>query len=75
MCRYVVEHPRAVLAVIGIAAAVVLYCDLRAFISEQAAAQEQTIRVQSEMSVRLQTIEHRIEVFHMQPPPEQKKDE
>jgi len=37
--------------------------------SEQAEAQEKTIRVLSEMSVRLQTIEHRMEVYHMQPPP------
>ena len=44
MCRYVVEQPRAVLAVIGIAAAIVLYCDLRSFIAEQAEAQEKTIR-------------------------------
>lgn len=36
MCRYVVEQPRAVLAVIGIAAAIVLYCDLRSFIAGQA---------------------------------------
>ena len=56
------------LAVIGIAAAIVLYCDLRSFIAEQAEAQEKTIRVLSEMSVRLQTIEHRMEVYHMQPP-------
>ena len=66
MCRYVVEQPRAVLAVIGIAAAIVLYCDLRSFIAEQAEAQEKTIRVLSEMSVRLQTIEHRMEVLHIQ---------
>ncbi len=46
-----------------------LYCDLRSFIAEQAEAQEKTIRVLSEMSVRLQTIEHRMEVLHMQPPP------
>ena len=69
MCRYVVEQPRAVLAVIGSAAAIVLYCDLGSFIAEQAEAQEKTIRVLSEMSVRLQTIEHRMEVLHMQPPP------
>ncbi len=69
MCRYVVEQPQAVLAVIGIAAAIVLYCDLRSFIAELAEAQEKTIRVLSEMSVRLQTIEHRMEVYHMQPPP------
>ena len=68
MCRHVVEQPQAVLAVIGIAAAIVLYCDLRSFIAEQAEAQEKTIRVLSEMSVRLQTIEHRMEVYHMQPP-------
>ena len=43
--------------------------------TEQAEAQEKTIRVLSEMSVRLQTIEHRMEVYHMQPPPVQKKDE
>ena len=67
-CRYIVEQPRAVLAVIGLAAAIVLYCDLRSFIAEQAEAQEKTIRVLSEMSVRLQTIEHRMEVYHMQPP-------
>ena len=73
MCRYVVEQPRAVLAVIGIAAAIVLYCDLRSFIAEQAEAQEKTIRVLSEMSVRLQTIEYRMEVLHMQPPVVTKK--
>ena len=37
--------------------------------TEQTEAQEKTIRVLSEMSVRLQTIEHRMEVYHMQPPP------
>ncbi len=68
-CRYVVEQPRAVLAVIGLAAAIVLYCDLRYFIAEQARPQEKTIRVLSEMSVRLQPIEHRMEVYHKQPPP------
>ncbi len=31
------------------------------------------IRVLSEMSVRLQTIEHRMEVLHMQPPVVTKK--
>ena len=45
------------------------------FISEQADAQEKTIRVLSEMSVRLQTIEHRMEVLHMQPPSVTKKEE
>ena len=39
----------------------------------QAEAQEKTIRVLSEMSVRLLTIEHRMEVYHMQPPPVTKK--
>ena len=58
-----------------IADAIVLYCDLRSFIAEQAEAQEKTIRVLSEMSVRLQTIEHRMEVLHMQPPPAPKKEE
>ena len=43
--------------------------------TKQAEAQEKTIRVLSEMSVRLQTIEHRMEVYHMQPPPVTKKDE
>lgn len=37
--------------------------------AEQARAQEQSIRVLSEMSVRLQTIEHRMEVYHKKPPP------
>ena len=37
--------------------------------TEQTEAQEKTIRVLSEMSVRLQTIEHRLEVRHMQPFP------
>ena len=41
--------------------------------SEQAEAQEKTIRVLSKMSVRLQTIEHRMELLHMQPPPTPKK--
>ena len=70
-----VMQPRTELAVIGIAAAIVLYCDLRSFIAEQAEAQEKTIRVLSEMSVCLQTIEYRMEVYHMQPPPVTKKDE
>ena len=39
------------------------------YIVEQPRAQEKTIRVLSEMSVRLQTIEHRMEVYHKQPPP------
>ena len=43
--------------------------------TEQTEAREKTIRVLSEMSVRLQTIEHRMEVYHMQPPPVTKKDE
>lgn len=63
------EQPRAALAVIGIAAAIVLYCDLRSFIAEQSESQEKTIRVLFEISVRLQTIEHRMEVYHMQPSP------
>ena len=57
------------LAVIGLAAAIVLYCDLRYFIAEQARAQGKAIRVLSEMSVHLQTIEHRMEVYHKQLPP------
>jgi len=40
---------------------------------EQAEAREKTIRVLSEMSVRLQTIEHRMEVLHIQQPPVQKQ--
>ena len=43
--------------------------------TEQTEAQEKTIRVLSEMSVRLQTIEHRMEVYHMQPPSVTKNDE
>ena len=58
----------AVLAVIGLIAASVLYCDLRAFIAEQSRAQEESVRVLTEMSTRLQTIEHRIEILHMQQP-------
>ena len=41
--------------------------------TEQTEAQEKTIRVLSEMSVRLQTIEHRMDVRHIQPPPVTKK--
>ena len=67
-CRYLAEQPRAVLAVIGLIAASVLYCDLRAFIAEQSRAQEESVRVLTEMSTRLQTIEHRIEILHMQQP-------
>lgn len=37
--------------------------------TEPSEAQEKPLRVLSEMSVRLQTIEHRMEVLHMQPPP------
>ena len=61
VCRYLAEQPRAVLAVIGLIAASVLYCDLRSFIAEQSRAQEESVRVLTEMSTRLQTIEHRIE--------------
>ena len=43
--------------------------------TEQTEAQVKTIRVLSEMSVRLHTIEHRMEVLHMQPPPAPKKEE
>ena len=68
VCRYLAEQPRAVLAVIGLIAASVLYCDLRAFIAEQSRAQEESVRVLTEMSTRLQTIEHRIEILHMQQP-------
>lgn len=39
----------------------------------QAKAQKKAIRVLSEMSVRLQTIEHRMEMRHMQPPVVTKK--
>ena len=37
--------------------------------AEQARDQEQSIRVLSELSVRLQAIEHRMEVYHKQAPP------
>ncbi len=37
--------------------------------TEPSEVQEKPLRVLSEMSVRLQTIEHRMEVLHMQPPP------
>ena len=40
--------------------------------TKQTEAQEKTIRVLSEMSVRLQTIEHQMAGLHMQPPPVQK---
>ena len=43
--------------------------------TKQAEAQEKTIRVLFEMSVRLQTIEHRMEMRHMQPLLVTKKDE
>lgn len=43
--------------------------------TEQAEAQEKAYLVLSEISVRMQTIEPRMEVQHMQPPPVTKKEE
>lgn len=57
-----------------ICAVIVLYCDLRSFISEQAEAQEKTILELSEMSDRLQTIEHRLAVMRLPRPPAPKKE-
>ena len=46
-----------------------LICCGKYAMGSHAAAQEKTFRVLSEMSVRLQTIEHRMEVYHKQSPP------
>ena len=43
--------------------------------TEQAEAQEKAYLVLSEMPVRMQTIEPRMEVLHMQSPPVTKKEE
>ncbi len=59
--RWVVEQPRSVLAFIGIAAAAMLYMDLRLYIKKQIEAQAETVRVLTELSIRIQAIEHRIE--------------
>lgn len=46
--RWVVEQPRSVLAFIGIAAAAMLYMDLRLYIKKQIEAQAETVRVLTE---------------------------
>lgn len=59
--RWVVEQPRAVLSVIGFGAAAVMYCDLKDYLQVQHAAQAETVKVLTELSERMQTIERRID--------------
>lgn len=61
--RWVVEQPRAVLSVVGFVAAAVMYYDLKAYLQIQHDAQVETVKVLTELSIRMQTIEQRIDNF------------
>lgn len=61
LARWLVEQPRAVLSVIGIIAAAVMYYDLKNYLQLQHAAEEETIKVLTELSIRIQHIEGRME--------------
>ena len=60
IARWLVEQPRVLLSVIGIAAAGVLYYDLRAYRREQHAVQAETVKVLTELTLRVENIEQRV---------------
>lgn len=61
IARWLVEQPRVLLSVIGIAAAGVLYYDLRAYMHYQQQVQNETVRVLTELTLRVENIEHRVD--------------
>lgn len=61
MARWLVEQPRVLLSIVGLVAAGVFYYDLRAYMLEQQEVQAKTVRVLTELSIRLQNIEKRVE--------------
>lgn len=63
--RRIVERPRLVLA---IAEAAMLYVDLLLYIEKQIEEQAESVRGLTELSIRIQAIEHRIESGRTLPP-------
>ena len=61
IARWLVEQPRVLLSVIGIAAAGVLYYDLREYMHYQQQVQNETVRVLTELTLRVENIEHRVD--------------
>lgn len=60
IARWLVEQPRVLLSVIGIAAAGVLYYDLREYMHHQQQVQNETVRVLTELTLRVENIEQRV---------------
>lgn len=62
--RYVVEQPKAILAVIGFAMAWVVYVDFKQYIYENTQCQRETAKALSELALRVQELEARYDKFH-----------
>ncbi len=63
LLRYAAEQPRTILAVIGLLAAGVMYCDLLAVFREQVQAYREVASQLSELNVRINDLEqwHKVE--------------
>lgn len=64
MLRYAAEQPRTILAVVGLAAAAVMYVDMRDLMREQVQAYREVAGQLSELNIRINDLEqwHKAEV-------------
>lgn len=64
LLRYVVEQPKAILALIGFGMAWVVYLDFKQYIYENTQCQRETAKALSELALRVQELETRYDKFH-----------
>lgn len=57
LLRYAAEQPRSILAVVGLAAACVMYGDVRALMREQVQAYREVATQLAELNVRINDLE------------------
>lgn len=64
LLRYVAEQPKAILALIGLIAASFVYIDFRSYINENTQCQRESVKVLTELTIRIQELEARFDKFH-----------
>lgn len=62
LLRYLVEEPKAVMALVGFCAAAYMYFDLMSFVRENTAVQRENVKQLQEVNVRLLHLEREHEL-------------
>lgn len=59
--RQAAERPAAVLSMVGLAAAALVYADFKGYLHDQMQIQQDTVRILTELTSRIEHIERRME--------------